>query len=114
MTAVAVVNAQPQIFEEAQACTVETPRKFRAWSDLELVGGVGDVGEDGLNLGFGKDDGEAFVLVCVQGFDAGEFYMEDLFLGDAGLYGAVSIVLVRRMLRKSVISMRTKFCSPRR
>ena len=76
-------DTQPQTFRQAQPGAVE---EF----GLELEGGVGDVGEDGVDFGFGEDDGEAFVFWGAQGFDAGEFDVEDLAVEEEdGLHGHV-------------------------
>lgn len=55
-----------------------------------MKGGVGDVGEDGLDFGSGEDDGETFVFLGAQGLDAGEFDVEHLFVEEEdGLHGDV-------------------------
>lgn len=78
-----VFDAQSQTFEQAQAGAVE---EF----GLELESGVGDVSEDGLDFGFREDNGEAFVFLGAQGFDAGEFDVEDLFIEkEDGVHGHI-------------------------
>lgn len=67
-------HTHTQTFQPAHAGAVV----HKTWRGLELEGGVGDVGEDGVDFGFGEDDGEAFVLLGAEGIDAGEFDVENL------------------------------------
>lgn len=89
-------DTQPQTFAQAQTGAIEE-------SGLEWEGGVGDVGEDGLDFGFAEDDGQAFVFSGAQGLDTAEFDVEHLFLFveevdvapdpvDVGLFGAIGVM----------------------